>query len=79
MTAIHSLISQEDLARAKATARDTFLGPPSPAAGMKIWRLFHFATAAQAVNFANVPPVQVAGEFGMTDDTSGGFDGYYFF
>ncbi len=79
MTAIHSLVSQEELERAKATARDTFLGPPVPAAGVKIWRLFHFATAAQAVNFANIPPVQVAGEFGMTDDPGGGIDGYYFF
>lgn len=80
MTAIHSLISQEDLARAKVTARDTFLGPPVPVAGVKIWRLFHFATAAEAVNFANVPPVQVAGEFGVTSDPGGGgFDGYYFF
>ena len=80
MTATHSLVSQEELERAKATARDTFLGPPTPAAaGVKIWRLFHFATAAQAVNFANIPPVQVAGEFGMTDDPGGGIDGYYFF
>ncbi len=80
MTAFHSLVSQEGLARAKTTARDTFLGPPVPVPGVKIWRLFHFATAAEAVNFANVPPVQVAGEFGVTSDPiGGGFDGYYFF
>jgi hypothetical protein len=72
-------MSQEDLERAKATARDTFLGPPAAAPGVKIWRLFHFATAADAVNFANISPVQVAGEFGVTDDPNGGFDGYYFF
>jgi hypothetical protein len=79
MTALHSLLSQEQLETAKATARDAFLGPPTPAAGVKIWRLFHFATAAQAVNFANISPVQVAGEFGMTDARGGGIDGYYFF
>jgi hypothetical protein len=77
--ALHSLMTQEDLTRAKSAAREAFLGPPAPAPGVKIWRLFHFATAAQAVNFANVPPVQVAGEFGMTDNPGGGVDGYYFF
>jgi hypothetical protein len=71
---MENLMSQEDLARAKATARIAL-----PAAAPKIWRLVHFATPAAAVNFANVPPVQVAGEFGMTDNPGGGTDGYYFF
>lgn len=73
---IGSLMSQEELATAKAAARAV---PPVPAVGVKIWRLFHFGTAALTVNFANVPPVQVAGEFGMTDNPGGGVDGYYFF
>jgi hypothetical protein len=73
---IGSLISDQDLAAAKAGHRTAVLAP----AGAKIWRLFHFGTAAETVNFANIPPVQVAGEFGMTaDPASGGFDGYYFF
>ena len=73
---IGSLISDQDLATAKAGHRTAV---PAPAPAAKIWRLFHFGTAAEAVNFANIPPVQVAGEFGMTADQGGGFDGYYFF
>lgn len=79
MIAYHSLISQEDLATAKAAARDAFSGTAAPEATVKIWRLVHFATPAEAVNFANIPPVQVGGEFGMTDNPGGGVDGYYFF
>ncbi len=44
-----------------------------------IWRAFNFPTVAAAVNYANVPPVQVGGEFGVTDDPAGGVQGYYFF
>ena len=64
-----TLATQQQLEAAKAAARED----------VAIWRLVHFATAAEAVNFANIPPVQVAGQFGMTDDPSGGIDGYYFF
>jgi hypothetical protein len=73
MTMEGLLMSHQELATAKAALRAV------PAAAPKIWRLVHFATPAQAVNFANVPPVQVAGEFGMTDNPGGGVDGYYFF
>jgi hypothetical protein len=68
-----SLSSPEELARAKEAARADAV----PA--VKVWRLVHFGTAGQAVNFANINPAQQAGEFGMTDSDSGGVDGYYFF
>jgi hypothetical protein len=65
----HFLASQEQLQAAKEAARED----------TAIWRTFHFATAAQAVGFANITPVQVAGQFGMTDSPGGGYDGYYFY
>jgi hypothetical protein len=79
MAVLNSLTSQEDLAAAKAAAREAAAGAAAPQVTGPIWRLFHFTTAAEAVNFANIPPVQVAGQFGMTDDPAGGFDGYYFY
>ena len=79
MTVLHSLMSHDDLATAKTAAREAAAGVAAPEAAGPIWRLFHFATAAEAVHFANIPPVQVAGQFGMTDDPAGGFDGYYFY
>ena len=65
----HTLTTREQLEAAKGAARED----------VAIWRYFHFGTAAEAVNFANIPPVQVAGQFGMSDAPSGGTDGYYFF
>jgi hypothetical protein len=68
-----SLSSPEELTRAKQAARE------GAAPAVKVWRLVHFGTAAQAVSFANINPAQQAAEFGMTDSDSGGVDGYYFF
>jgi hypothetical protein len=68
-------VSTEHQTRQKEGAREAL----RLTLGVKVWHLFHFPTAQEAVNFAQVPPVQVAGEFGMTDAPSGGFDGYYFF
>jgi hypothetical protein len=48
---LHALTTQEELEQAKGSAREAFL----PAANAPIWRLFHFATPAEAVNFANIP------------------------
>ena len=44
-----------------------------------IWRTVHFSTVAAAINYANLPPAQKAGEFGVTNDPAGGVQGYYFF
>ena len=45
-----------------------------------IWRFVRFATMEDAVNFANVDPVQKGGEFGVTNDLiGGGVAGFYFF
>ena len=46
---------------------------------VKTWHYAHFATVADAVGYANIPPQQLAGEFGVTNITAGGYDGYYFF
>lgn len=68
-------VSQEQMTREKTKRRDTLRLLP----GVKVWHLFHFATAQEAVDFAQVPPAQLGGEFGMTDSDRGGVDGYYFF
>ena len=68
-------VSTEQLTQQKTSARQTL----GLTIGVKVWHLFHFSTAQEAVNFAQVPPVQLAGEFGMTDSDRGGVDGYYFF
>jgi hypothetical protein len=68
-------VSTEQLTQQKTSARQTL----GLTVGVKVWHLFHFSTAQEAVNFAQVPPVQLAGEFGMTDSDRGGVDGYYFF
>jgi hypothetical protein len=47
--------------------------------GGAIWRVLSFPTVADAVNFANLPPAQQAGQFGVVDDPAGGVQGYYFF
>jgi hypothetical protein len=71
----HMAVSTEQLTRQKTSARETLrLG-----IGVKVWHLIHFGTAQEAVSYAQVPPIQVAGEFGMTDSDRGGVDGYYFF
>ena len=68
-------VSQEQMIREKTGRRETLRLQP----GVKVWHLVHFATAQEAVNFAQVPPAQLGGEFGMTDSDRGGVDGYYFF
>ena len=72
----------EELARLKAAqpaAAPAVKAALAAAPAVKIWRFFHFNTAAEAANFANLPPAQQAGEFVVTDDPAGGFDGFYFF
>jgi hypothetical protein len=69
-------MADEAMIKAK-TAHKAAIVAAGPGA---IWRLVRFATTQEAVDFANVPPVQKGGEFGMTDDpTGGGVAGYYFF
>ena len=68
-----STTSREELTRVKQAAR------ANAAPAVQVWQLFHFNTASEAVNFANIQPAQHAGEFGMTDSDGGGVDGYYFF
>ena len=75
------MISEEELARRKAELAAASTGAEAPlgAGPGAIWRIVDFPTTADAVNFANVPPVQQGGEFGVTDDPAGGVHGYYFF
>jgi hypothetical protein len=76
------MISEEELARRKAevvAARTGAEAAPRLAGPGAVWRIVDFPTTADAVNFANVPPVQQGGEFGVTDDPAGGVHGYYFF
>jgi hypothetical protein len=69
-------MTHEELVRAK-TAHKAAIAAAAPGA---IWRLVKFATAQEAVDFANVPPVQKGGEFTATDDPiGGGIAGFYFF
>ena len=68
-------VSMEQRTKEKTGRRDALRLLP----GVKVWHLFHFSNAQEAVDFAQVPPAQLAGEFGMTDADRGGVDGYYFF
>jgi hypothetical protein len=64
--------------KAELTAQKA--APMTRAGPGAVWRLVKFATAEEAVDFANVSPEQKGGEFGVTDDpVGGGFAGYYFF
>ena len=63
-----------DLAAHKAA-----LVTPDSGGGVGTWHTVNFATAADAVSYAGIPPVQGPGEFVVTDDPNGGFDGFYYF
>ncbi len=77
------MASEEELAKHKAAqpaatpvARAALAsGPPAE----KLWHAVHFNTVGEAIQYAMVPPAQVAGEFGMVIDPAGGVYGYYFF
>jgi hypothetical protein len=80
------VVSEEELARLQAAliaappeAKAAHKAPLAAAAAGAVWRAIDFPTVADAVNFANVPPAQQGGEFGVTDDPAGGVHGYYFF
>ena len=75
------MASQEELKGAKPAAApaDKQAHQAAAAGAGAVWRVFNFSTVADAINFANLTPPQGAGEFGVTSDPAGGFDGYYFY